>query len=182
MFVSMIKIASATVLLLALASTGLRPPATCAAVSAAVSNASFHVTINNVLSDDSALVSQVRIEALPGSTIELLSDEKHIATTLSAQLGAPIHPNEPSSAELTLFADLVEPEARKVATVKFLIGFKAGSISSSRSSTKPMPAGATELADVMKLHIMGGDYNYGEAVKLATYTGHTYSLLVRRTS
>jgi hypothetical protein len=168
-----IKITAGTILLLALTGAGLRQAPTGAAVNAAISAGTFRVTTNEVLNDDSAVVSQLRIEALPGSTIDVLSDDKPRTSKLSAALSAPINQLEPSHAQLILFADQLELKEGRTNVVKFRLGFKAGSISTATSNTTAMPDGAKQLSDVRKLHVRSGQYSYGQETKLVTFMGVT---------
>jgi hypothetical protein len=181
MLFSKIKITAATALLLALAGVGLRQCTTSAAVSPVLCDEIFRVAINEVFNDDSTFVSQLRIEALPGSTIEVLSDDKLVANSLYAELGAPIHPIGLSTAQLNLFADQVELKENGPNAVKFLIGYKAGPTSLATSKTKAMPTDAEKLSDVLKVHVKSGVHNYGQQTKLVTFMGVTYSLVVNRT-
>jgi hypothetical protein len=180
MLCSKIKIAAVIALLLTLAGACLWRATTEGAVSAESSDESFRVTINEVLNDENTYVSQVRIEARPGSTVEVLSDDKRSANKLSAELHTSIQQNEPSSAQLIVFADQVELKEGSTNAVKFLIGFKAGSISTGTSSTKLMPADAKQLSDVLKVHIKSGEFPYGQETKLVTFLGVTRNLAVTR--
>jgi hypothetical protein len=178
---SKIKISASAVLLSALAVAGLRQVPTRAAVSAAIYDGTYRVATNEVLIDDSTVVKQLRIEALPGSRIEVWSDDKRGANKLSAVLSAPIHPIGPSTAQLIVFADQVELNDGSTNAVKFLLGFKAGSISTGTSNTTAMPNGSNRLSDVLKVHIQSGEYSYGQETKLLTFMGVTYSVVVTRT-
>ena len=181
MFFSKIKIALATALLLSFTSAGLRQPTTRAAVSAVLEVGSFHVTINDVLSDEFTVVKQVQLQALSGSRVELFSDDKRVKNVLVAELSAATELNDPCSANLIVFADHFDPKESSRNDVKFMIGFRTPTLSTAMSNTKPVPAGAKTLADLLAVHVKSGEFKLGEAVKLATYNGTTYSFLVKRT-
>jgi hypothetical protein len=134
---------------------------------------------NEVLNDESTVVSQIQIEALPGSSVDLLSDNG-ITKTLSADLGKPNQPNEQASANLIVLADQVELKDGSKEVVKFLMNFKTGSFTTSSSTTELMPADAENLSDVLKVHITSGEYNYGETRKLLSFMGISYSISVKR--
>jgi RNA polymerase sigma factor (sigma-70 family) len=139
----------------------------------------FRVTVNEVIHDDSAVVTQIDIETQPGSTIELSSDkEKGGGTTLSTEAADPNRPNGPSRMRVIVFADQVEGKEGAATAVKFLFGHKVGKISGSTSETVPMPAGARQLSDLLTVLIKSGEYKYGQATKVVTFKGVTYSLLV----
>jgi hypothetical protein len=139
------------------------------------------VTINDVLNNYNTCVRQLRIEALPGSTIEVLSDDNRVAGGLYAELGAPTYPIGLSTAHLILFADQVELKEDGANAAKFLIGYKSGPTSLATSKTKAMPQGAEKLSDVLKVHVKSGVHNYGQQTKFVTFMGVTYTLLVNRT-
>ena len=50
-----------------------------------------------------------------------------------------------------------------------MLAYKVGKLSSSTSKTAPMPAGAKRLADLLKVPIKSGEYEYGAATKLVTF-------------
>ena len=181
MLFSRIKITAATAFLVALAGVGHRQATTSAAVSPVLCDEIFRVATNDVLNDDNTFVRQLNIDALPGSIIEVLSDDKRVANSLYAELGSAIHPVGLSTAHLTLFADQFELKEDGVNAVKFLIGYKSGSISISTSKTKAMPKDAERISDVLKVHLKPGAYNYGQQTKLLTFMGVTYNFVVTRT-
>jgi hypothetical protein len=43
-----------------------------------------------------------------------------------------------------------------------------------------MPAGAEPLAELLTMPIKSGEYKYGQATKLVTFKGVTYSFVVNR--
>jgi RNA polymerase sigma factor (sigma-70 family) len=139
----------------------------------------FTVTVNEVLRDDSAVVTQIDIETQPGSTIALSSDkDKGAGTTFSSEASDPNRPNGPSRMQLIVFADQVEGGEGAAAAVKFLLGHKVGKITGSTSETVAMPADARQLSDLLTVPIKSGEYRYGQVTKVVTFKGVTYSLLV----
>jgi RNA polymerase sigma factor (sigma-70 family) len=178
MLISKIKFTMAALLGPTLAGAGLWQ-AKAWADEKAPADGSFRIAVNEVLNDDSTVVKQIRIEAVPGSTIDVSCDDKRRMNTLTADLGEPNEPNEPSSAQLIVFADHVEMEEGSTSAVKFVIGFKAGKISSGTSKTEPMPADAKVLSDVLNVQIKSGEYTYGQEMKLVTFMGATYSFVVK---
>jgi RNA polymerase sigma factor (sigma-70 family) len=139
----------------------------------------FRVTVHEVIHDESTVVTQVEIETQPGSKVELLSDKKKGGgMTFSADAADPDRPNRPSRMQVTIFADQVECKEGATTAVKFLLGHKVGGISGSTSETIPLPADAKQLADLLTVPIKSGEYPCGQATKLVTFKGVTYSLLV----
>jgi hypothetical protein len=139
----------------------------------------FRVTVNEVIRDDSTVVTQIDTETQPGSTIELSSDkDKGRGTTFSSGGADPDRPNGPSRMQLIVFADQIEGKEGAATAVKFLLGHKVGKISGSTSETVPLPAGAKQLSDLLTVSIKSGEYKYGQAAKVVTFKGVTYSLLV----
>ena len=139
----------------------------------------FRVTVNEVISDDSTVVTQIDTETQPGSTIELSSDkDKGGGTTFSSEAADPDRPNGPSRVQVIVLADQVEWKGGAATAVKFLLGHKVGKVFGSTSETVPMPAGAQQLSDLLAVPIKSGEYKYGQATKLVTFKGVTYSLLV----
>jgi hypothetical protein len=181
MFISKIKIALATAFFFSFANPGLRQPTTRAAVNAALDVGSYHVTLDDVLSDDYTIVSQLQIWAPSGSTVELFSDDKSATNVLTADLTAPTELNDRCRANLVVFADQFDPDENARNDVKFLIGFKTRTLSTAMSNTKPIPDGAKKLSDLLAVHVKSGEYKFGESIRLATYNGVTYSFLVKRT-
>jgi RNA polymerase sigma factor (sigma-70 family) len=139
----------------------------------------FRVTVNEVLRDDSAVVTQIDIVTQPGSTIELSSDkDKGGRETFSAEAADPNGPNGPSHMQVIVFADQFEGKEGAPAAVKFLLVHKVGKITGSTSQTVPMPAGARQLSDLLTVPLKSGEYKYGQTMKVVTFQGVTYSLLV----
>jgi hypothetical protein len=170
--------AAAALLALTLVGAGLRQ-ARALADGKAPPPGTFRVTVNEVIRDDSTVVTQVDIETQPGSTIELSSDkDKGGGTTFSSEATDPDRPDGPSGMQVIAFADQVEGKEGAGTAVKFLLGHRVGKISGSTSETVPMPAGAKQLSDLLTVPIKSGEYKYGKATKVVTFKGVTYSLLV----
>jgi RNA polymerase sigma factor (sigma-70 family) len=136
----------------------------------------FRVTVNEVLREESAVVTQIDIETPPRCKIELLSDKGTGAgTSFSSDKPGP---NGLCSFRLIVFADHLEMKEGATNAVKFMIAHKFGGISRSTSETVPMPAGAKVLADVLSVPIKSGEYKFGQVTKLVTFKGVRYTLVV----
>jgi RNA polymerase sigma factor (sigma-70 family) len=201
MLLSRVKIAAGALLLaLSFAGAGLwqartwaggqapadeKPRAAPAAVSGtAAPEPTFRVTVNEVIRDEGAVVTQVSIETSPGAKIEVLpdKDQRGSSFSLSTDGAEASRKKGPAAVQLLFLVDQVQGEWKggSANAVKFLMGYKIGSISSSTSQTIPMPEGAKQLADVLKLPIKSGEYKYGPPTKLLTFNGVTYNLVVSR--
>jgi RNA polymerase sigma factor (sigma-70 family) len=149
------------------------------AVNGAAANETFRVTVNEVIHDDSTVVTQVEIDAARGATIEMFTDQdKREGAGTHMALG-PSDTSGPARIKLTIFADQVEWKAGSTNLAKFMLHWKLGKISSSTSETDPMPAGK-QLADLLTVPIKSGQYPCGKVTKLLTFKGKTYSLVVNK--
>jgi hypothetical protein len=192
MLFTKIKIITAALLVLALTGTGLwrastwaagkaRPNGTSRAtvnrdVGKALSDGCFRVTVTEVTQQESKVVTQIDIETLSGSTVKLRSDRgKGSRSSISSTEPAP---NGLCRVRLTLSAERAESKERSRTEVKFEIAYQVGKISSSTSETIPMPADARRVADVVKVPIQSGEHKCGQATKLVTLGGTTYSVVV----
>jgi hypothetical protein len=129
-----------------------------------------------VTQQESKVVTQVDIETLPGSTVELRSDRgKGSRSSISSTEPGP---NGLCRVRLTLSAERAESKERSRTEVKFEIAYQVGKISSSTSETIPMPADARLVTDVVKVPIQSGEHKCGQATKLVTLGGTTYSVVV----
>ncbi len=162
MQLSRIKIATAALLAFLLAGAGLWQTRTWADAKTRPDK-SYRVTVNEVIHEDSVVVTQVEIETLPGSTVELSSEKgKPVGTSISSDTFDPDRPDKRSRFQVTIFADQFEPKDGSTKVVKFMLGHKfgsttrSGSITSSTSETIAMPAGAKVLADVLDVPIKSG--------------------------
>src|SRR5262249_29471238 len=129
----------------------------------------------------STVVTQIGIETLPGSTLELFHDkDKRGSFTLSSDSPEPNRAKGQSSTQLVIFADRIQAKWKGGSTnaVKFALGYKIGSISGRCSDAGPMPADAEQLSDLLTVPIKSGEYKYGQPTKLVTFKGVTYSLVV----
>jgi RNA polymerase sigma-70 factor (ECF subfamily) len=192
MLFTRIKIMTAALLALALTGTGLwqvsswaagkaRPNRTARApvnrdVGKALSDGCFRVTVTKVTQQKSKVVTQVDIETLPGSTVELRSDRGKGSSSSSSSTEP--GPNGLCRVRLTLSAERVESKERSRTEVKFEFALQVEKISSSTSETIPMPADARRVADVVKVRLKSGEYKCRQATKLVTLGGTTYSLVV----
>jgi hypothetical protein len=182
MLLSKIKIATAitaaALLAFTLAGAGLWQGRT-RADGEAPHDKTFRVTVHEVIHDESTVVTQVDIETPPGSKVELFSDaKKGGGMTFSSDAAGPNRANRPSRMQVIVFADQVECKEAAKTAVKFLLGHKVGGVSGSTSETTPMPAEAKRLADLLTVPIKSGEYPCGQATRLVTFKGVTYSLLV----
>jgi RNA polymerase sigma factor (sigma-70 family) len=75
------------------------------------------IVLCELINDDDTVVTQVGIETLPGSTVELFSNDKRVRSILTTNF--PNRPNGPSSMQVILFADQVEPKKGSTNVVKF---------------------------------------------------------------
>jgi RNA polymerase sigma factor (sigma-70 family) len=175
MLLSKLKITTAILLTLALAGAGVWQARTRADGTARPDD-SFRVTVNEVLNDDSAIVTQVGIETLPGSRIEVISDQANRGV---GSVTAPDQTNGMSHTQIIIFADHVEWKPGSTNALKFMMKLNGGAGSSNMSNTGPMVDGK-RLADVVKVTIRPSAYQYGVATKLVTFTDVTYSLVVKK--
>jgi RNA polymerase sigma-70 factor (ECF subfamily) len=169
-------ITTAALLALTFAGAGLRQARTWANERTGADEA-FGVTVHKMTHDDSTVVTQIDIDALPRSTVEFMSDkdQRGGATLRSSANGR-------SHVGVRIFAKRVQARRKGSWTnrVKFGFEYKVGSITTSTSDAEPMPSGAKRIADVLKLRIKTGEYKYGQKTKLVTFKGVTYSLRVTR--
>jgi hypothetical protein len=172
MLLSRIKITAAALLVSTFAGAGLWQART-RADGASPPGGNFRVTVNTLIDDESTVVTQVGIEMPPGCTVEVLSDK-------SKRGEITLRTDGPSPTQLIVLGDQVQWEGSPTNAVKFLLGYKIGSTSGSISDAGPMPADARQLADLLTVPIKSGEYKFGQATKLATYKGVTYSLVVSR--
>ena len=137
---------------------------------------SFRATVHEVINDESAIVTQIEIETLPGAWAEVVSDK---AGRGGGGVAAPTEPNERSHIRVIIFGDHVEWKASSTNALKFMINVKAGGASTTVSHTGPMPE-AKRLVDVLTVAIKPGEYKYEAATKLAAFKDVTYSLVVKK--
>ncbi|MEO2089587.1 MAG: sigma factor-like helix-turn-helix DNA-binding protein, partial [Gemmataceae bacterium] len=137
----------------------------------------YRVTASDVLKEDDTVVTQIALDLPAGATVELANEQgKKGGFTFSA--GDQKKADEPTRVTLTILADQVVPKKGAAAVVKFMIAYRLGKITGATSDTVPMPADAKTLADVLTVHTTSGDYKTGEATKLITFDGTTYTLRV----
>lgn len=184
MYFSKIKtttaIAAATLLAFTLAGAGIWQAPTLAGGKDPATG-KFRVAVNEVIHDDNTLVAQVDIETPPGATIQLLSDkgkDDSLSASLTPAVSDSKEPGGRAHTRLTVFADQIEYQEGPINAYKFMFAYKLGKISSSASDAGPMPAGAKRLSDLLTLHMKSGEYRYGQATKLVTFKGKTFSILV----
>ena len=125
----------------------------------------------------SAIVSQIEIETLPGSWVEVVSDR---AGRGGGAVAATTQSNGPSIVKIIIFAYHLEWKPGSTNALKFMLKLKAGAAVTSSSDTGPMPE-AKKLADVLNVVIKSGEFKYEVARKLAVYKDVTYSLVVKKT-
>jgi hypothetical protein len=169
-----IKIIAGAFLLISLAGAGIWQAAVRAG-GPSQGNQTFRVTVNEVINADDTLVAQVDIEAPPGAAIDLVADKLNKGGTSST-----LRTGVPATSRFIVLGDQVEWEGGPMKAVKFMLAHKTGSISSSFSEAGPMPENAKQLSDVLTLPIKSGEYKLGEATKMVTFKGTTYSLVVTK--
>jgi hypothetical protein len=139
---------------------------------------SFVVKVSELIRENDILVTQVEIEAEPGTSVEIISDK-------SDRGGVTITTPEPTGVtrsartRLTIFGDHVVWEAGPTNILKFLMKIKAGSASATMMSTGPMPKDK-RLAETLSVLIDRGEYRYEAATRLVRFEDVTYSLVVKR--
>jgi RNA polymerase sigma factor (sigma-70 family) len=185
MLLSKIKIATVVLLTLILAGAGLWQAriwagGTPKSPRATANGATFRVTVNELIHDDTTVVTQVDIESARGSTVELYTDKGKREGTGTSMTLSPSDSNGPSHIKLIIFADQFEWKASSTMLVKFMLQYKVGKISSSTSTGDPMPAGYKDLAELLKVPIKSGEYECGQVIMLLTFNGKTYHLLVNQ--
>ena len=190
MLLSRIKITTATLLALILTGAGFWQARTWADGKAqqignshlpakeVVSEGGFHVTVKETIHTATTIATQIDLEALPGLTLEIVTDAKQGKSVLSADLSP--RPNGPSTVQLTLRADRVKAKEGRTDEVRFTISYKIDKSSGSTSETVAMPGDAKTLADVLTVALESGEHKFGRATKLATFNGSTYTLVVNK--
>jgi hypothetical protein len=133
-----------------------------------------------VISEESILVTQLDIETLPGSWVQVVADKANRGGGgVSAGSPDPARPDERPRTQVTIFADHAEWKAGSANVLKFMMRYSGTSGASSSSDTGPMPE-AKRLADVVTVVIKPGEYKYGVATKLVRFNDVTYSLVVKK--
>jgi hypothetical protein len=136
----------------------------------------FRVTASDVLREDSAVVTQVRIQAPAGAKIELFRDDRRNNSLLSADLTAGA--NGAGEMRIVLLADEFEQKGTPPA-VKLMFAFKIGGISTTSSSSVALPEGK-RVAELLSTSLKSGEYNFGVPMTLAAFNGESYTLLVNK--
>jgi hypothetical protein len=178
MLFSRIKITATAVLAIILAGTVLWQAAAWA--SGGLAADTFRVTVTDVIHDEATVVTQIGIETVAGSRIEVSSDGGKGGITFASE--SPISDREDgrSNMRFVILADQVEWKEGSLNAFKFVIHSEQGRISSSTGDSGLMPDDAKAIVDLLKVPIKSGQYQYGQARKLVTFKGVTYSLLVNR--
>jgi hypothetical protein len=124
------------------------------------------------------VVTQIGIDGPPGSKLEVSSNEQRGKSVLSADISDA--PGRPSAVQLVYVADQFDGKKGEPSVVKFMFGYKLGGLSGSTSSSAPMPAGANDVSALLSAPIKSGEYKFGQAMKLVTFRGETYTLVVTK--
>jgi hypothetical protein len=138
---------------------------------------SFVVKVSEILHEDDLIVTQVEIEAQPGTIVEVISDKPNRGGVVAAS-PEPTELDRTPRTRLMLFGDHVVWEAGSTNVLKFMMKIKSGSGTAIMSNTGPMPKGK-RLADALSVLIEPGSYRYEAATKLVRFQDVTYSLVVR---
>jgi hypothetical protein len=180
-----IKIATAALLAVTLAGTSLWHSKTWAKPMV-LPREEVRIVVNEIVREDCAVVIQIEIESTVGTNFEVVTDKKDksgAASVLSTSAGHHAdRPNKLTLVQFTILGDHVETEGKdgRLNVVKFMLGQKIGAATSNITDAKPMPADARQLSDLMTVWIKPGAYNFGRAIKLVTFRGVTYSLVVTK--
>jgi hypothetical protein len=192
MLYSKIKLTTASILALTFAGAGFWQ-ARCwadgngndsgAKVSKTISEESFHVKLKEVCHDDSTLVIQIDVETPARSTVVVSKDRgAHGGIRISSSAGDSDRPDGRSHLQLVILADRVKLKVGSTTAVKFVLGYKIGSISGSTGETVSIPTDGKQLADFLSVPIKSGVYQYGQPTKLVIFNGVTYNLVVNKST
>ena len=138
----------------------------------------FVVKVSELVHEDDIIVTQVEIEAQPGSTVEVISDKPNRGGIMAAS-PEPTSVDRSPRTRLTIFGDHVVWEAGSTDVLKFMMKIKAGSGTATMTNTGPMPK-EKRLAETLSVLIEPGEYQYEAATRLVRFQDVTYSLIVRK--
>jgi len=138
----------------------------------------FVVKVSELILEDDLIATQLEIEALPGSFVEVISDKPNRGGVMAAS-PEPTHVDRAPRTRLIIFGDHVVWEAGSTNVLKFMMQIKAGSATATMMNTDSMPKGK-RLADTLSVLIEPGEHRYDAATKLVRFKDVTYSLIVRR--
>lgn len=139
---------------------------------------SFVVKVSELIHEDDISVTQVEIEAQPGTSVEVISD-KPDRGGVTVATPEPTELDRSPRTRLTIFGDHVVWEAGPTNLLKFMMKMKAGSGTATMTTTGPMPKGK-RLAEMLSVLIEPGEYHYEAPTRLVRFEDVTYSLVVKR--
>ena len=139
---------------------------------------SFVVKVSELIHEDDIIVTQVEIEAQPGSFVEVISDKPDRGGVAAAS-PEPTGVDRSPRTRLIIFGNHVVWEAGSTNVLKFMMKIKAGSGTATMMNTGPMPKDK-RLADTLSVLIESGEYRYEATTRLVRFEDVTYSLVVRR--
>jgi hypothetical protein len=139
---------------------------------------SFVVKVSELIHEDDIIVTQVDIEAQPGSFVEVTSD-KPDRGGVTVATPEPTEVDRSPRTRLTIFGDHVVWEAGPTNLLKFMMKLMAGSRTATMMTTGPMPKGK-RLAEMVSVLIEPGQYRYEAATRFVKFENVTYSLVVTR--
>jgi hypothetical protein len=138
----------------------------------------FVVKVSELIHEDDIIVTQVEIEAQPGSIVEVISDKPNRGG-ITAASPEPTSVDRSPRTRLILFGDHVVWEAGSTNVLKFMMKIKAGSGTATMTNTGPMPK-EKRLEETLSVLIEPGEYQFEAATKLVRFQDVTYSLIVRK--
>ena len=134
------------------------------------------MNVSELIHEDDIIVTQVEIEAQPGSMVEVISDKPNRGG-VSAASPEPTQVDPSPRTRLVIIGDHVVWEAGSTNVLKFKMKIKAGSATATMTNTGPMPKDK-RLADTLSVLIEPGEYRYEAATRLVRVKDVTYSLVV----
>jgi Domain of unknown function (DUF1877) len=139
---------------------------------------SFVVKVSELIHENDIIVTQVEIEADPGTSVQVISD-KSGRGGVTITTPEPTAVNRSARTRLTILGDHVVWDAGPTNLLKFMMKIKAGSASATMMTTGPMPKDK-RLAETLSVLIEPGEYRYEAATRLVRFEDVTYSLVVKR--
>ena len=139
---------------------------------------SFVVKVSELIHEDDIIVTQLEIEAQPGTSVEVIADEPNRGG-VTATSPEPTEGDRSPRTRLTIFGDHVVWAAGPTNLLKFMMKIKAGSGTATMVNTGPMH-GDKRLTEIMSVLIEPGQYRYEVATRLVSFEDVTYSLVVKR--
>jgi len=141
---------------------------------AAIPDDSFHLTVENVITDRDIVVSLLRVHVPHNSMISLNSEYSHSMVTLAESSG-----DAPRDGEVALTASRITRQGDKFAYIQTFMGTKpnGGAGLTGGASTHPVPATMT-LDTYFTVFAKDGDYKLGQTIEIAKLDGKPVTLVV----